>query len=64
MLDGATGKILVAHAVHGLRQRERVVHGRSAGGGVAALPGRRSMRDNAGCHRTDDGHGIDEDDAG
>ena len=57
MLDGATGKILVAHAVHGPRQRERVVHGRSAGG-VAALPGRRLMRDNAGCHRTDDGHGI------
>ena len=58
MLDRARGKILVAHAVHCARERERVVHGRSAGVGVAALAGERRMRDNAGRHRTDDGHGI------
>ena len=58
VLDRARRKILVAHAVHGPRERERVVHGRSAGAGVAALAGERRMRDNAGCHRADDGHRI------
>ena len=58
MLDRARRKILVAHAVHGLRERERVVHGRSAGAGVAALPGERLIRDDASSHRADDGHRI------
>jgi len=58
VLDGASGKILVAHAVHGLRERERVVDGRSAGAGIAALSGKRRIWDNAGGHRTHDGHGI------
>jgi len=58
VLDRTSGKILVAHAVHGARQRERVVRGRSVWAGVTALPGERLMRDNAGCHRSDDGHRI------
>ena len=65
MLDRASWKILVAHAVHGPRQRERVVHGRSAGIGVAALAGERRMRNSTSRHRADDGHGIAQtDDAG
>jgi hypothetical protein len=58
VLDRARGKILVAHAVHGARERERVVDGGSAGVGVAALPGERLMRDHAGSHRADDRYRI------
>ena len=48
----------VAHAVRGLREREGVVHGHSAGAGVAALPGEPQVRDNSGGHRAGDSHRI------